>query len=288
MLYLSEGHREALAALCYGILERKGLVLLLGHAGTGKTTLLTCAMERLPQGGIQFAIVVNPTNDTRGFLESVLLSFGIRDIPGSRPRRLALLEKHLIQLQTEGKIAVLIVDEAHRLSSKALEEVRLLGNLEARSEKLMQIILAGQNELRDLLNREACVQLKQRVALRVALRPLTPPEVGHYITSRWSRASGGPRTPFSIPAVELIARLSDGVPRVINTICDNALLVAFGDQSATVESAHVTQSCVELDLAQGPAEAFTAGLLARKTGSEIRKGPESQTFTSPNKWAVGS
>ncbi len=280
MLYLSECHREALAALCYGVLERKGLILLLGQAGTGKTNLLACVRERLPHDDVQLALVSNPMNDARGFLESVVLSFSMCGALGSRQRRLAAIEKHLTRLRDEGKTAVLIVDEAHKLTAKALEEVRVLSNLECGSEKLMQIVLAGQPEMRTRLNRADCAQVKQRIALRVDLRPLTPPEVGHYIACRWSKAQTGraARTPFSIQAVELIARLSEGVPRIINAICDNALLAAFGDRSATVETSHVTQSCVELDLAQAPAEAFTARLLARKTGSESR---------SPHKRAAG-
>ena len=107
-------------------------------------------------------------------METVLLGFGIREIPASKPQRLARLEKHLLQTQADGKIAALIVDEAHKLNTDALEEIRLLGNLEKRSEKLLQIILAGQNELAATMNREDCVQLKQRVSLRVALRPLAP------------------------------------------------------------------------------------------------------------------
>ncbi len=266
MLYLTEFHREALAALCYGVLERKGLLLLLGHAGTGKTSLLTCAVQRLPPGRVQFAPIVNPTNEVRGFLESVLMSMGIRNIPPSRPRRLAMLEEYLMQVQIDGKTAVLVVDEAHKLTSKALEEVRLLSNMEYRSEKLLQIILAGQNEMRELLNRADCVQLKQRVALRVSLRALTPAEVGHYISCRWERASGQSRTPappFTAAAVELIGRMSQGIPRVINVICDNALLAAFGEQKEIVDATHVTQSCIELDLMEAP---------------QLRRAPEGPQF----------
>jgi general secretion pathway protein A len=288
MLYLTDFHREALAALCYGVLERKGLLLLLGHAGTGKTSLLTCAIQRLPPGRVQFAPIINPTNEIKGFLESVLLSFGIRDIPASRPRRLGLLERHLVQTQMEGKIAVLMVDEAHKLSPKALEEVRLLSNLEQSSEKLLQIVLAGQNEMRALLNRADCVQLKQRVALRVTLRTLTPSEVGPYIGHRWLRASGNQRTPFTVPAVEMIARLSHGVPRVVNVICDNALLAAFGERSETVETAHVIQSCIELDLTEAPAEtAADTELPPRKLPSDARRVADSPPFSQRNKWAAG-
>lgn len=254
MLYFTDSHREALAVLCYGLLERKGLIFLLGHAGTGKTTLLARAVMGLPPSRVQFASVVNPMFTSAEFMETVLLGFGIRDIPASRPQRLARLEKHLLQTQAEGKIAALIVDEAHKLSTDSLEEVRLLGNLERRSEKLLQIILAGQNELAATMNREDCVQLKQRVSLRVALRPLSPTDVGRYIACRWARAGGRQRAPFSAQAVELTARVTQGIPRLINVVCDNALLAAFGAQSRMVEASHVSQCCVDLDLLEGAAE----------------------------------
>jgi general secretion pathway protein A len=256
MLYYTDSHREALAALCYGLLERKGLILLLGHAGTGKTTLLARAVLGLPPSRVQFASIVNPTFTSAEFMETVLLGFGLRDVPASKPQRLARLEKHLLQTQTEGKVAALIVDEAHKLSTESLEEVRLLGNLERRSEKLLQIILAGQSELAATMNRDDCVQLKQRVSLRVALRPLAAADVGRYIACRWARAGGRQRAPFSQQAVDLTARVSQGIPRLINVVCDNALMVAFGEQSRVVEASHVSESCVDLDLLDGAAEAI--------------------------------
>lgn len=255
MLYFTDSHREALAVLCYGLLERKGLILLLGHAGTGKTTLVARAVLGLPPSRVQFASIVNPTMTAAEFMETVLLGFGIRDIPASKPQRLVRLERHLLETQMDGKIAALIVDEAHKLNADELEEVRLLGNLERRSEKLLQIILAGQNELAALMNREDCVQLKQRVSLRVSLRPLTPAEVGQYIACRWARAGGKQRAPFSAQAVDLIARVSQGIPRLINVVCDNALLAAFGEESRVVEASHVSQSCLELDLLDGVSSA---------------------------------
>jgi len=254
MLYFTDSHREALAVLCYGLLERNGLILLLGHAGTGKTTLLARAVLGLPPSRVQFASIVNPTFSAAEFMETVLLGFGIREIPASKPQRLARLEKHLLQTQMEGKVAALIVDEAHKLSVDALEEIRLLGNLERRSEKLLQVILAGQSELAATMNRDDCVQLKQRVSLRVMLRPLAPEDVGQYIACRWARAGGRERAPFSQQAVELTARVSQGIPRLINVVCDNALIVAFGEQSRVVEASHVSQSCLELDLLEGSAE----------------------------------
>jgi general secretion pathway protein A len=254
MLYFTDSHREALAMLCYGLLERKGLMLLLGHAGTGKSTLLARAVMGLPPSRVQFASIVNPTFSAAEFLETVLMGFGIREIPAGKPQRLARLEKHLLQTQSDGKVAALVVDEAHKLGTDALEEIRLLGNLEKRTEKLLQIILAGQNELAATMNREDCVQLKQRVSLRVALRPLAAADVGRYIACRWARAGGRQRAPFSAQAIDLTARVSQGIPRLINVVCDNALIAAFGEESRVVEASHVSQSCVDLDLMDGSVE----------------------------------
>jgi general secretion pathway protein A len=262
MLFFTDSHREALAVLCYGLLERKGLMMMVGHAGTGKTTLVARAVVGLPASRVQFAFILNPTFSSAEFMETVLLGFGIRDIPASAPQRVARLERHLTQLQTDGRIAALIVDEAHKLSMEALEEIRLLGNLESHSEKLLQVILAGQNELATLMNREDCVQLKQRVALRVSLRPLTPIEVGQYINCRWTRAGGKQRAPFANEAIDLAARLSHGIPRLINVICDNALIVALGEQCRSVEAQHVIQCAKELDLLEGLPESYTEAELS--------------------------
>lgn len=248
MLFLSASHREALAGVCYGLLDRKGLLLLLGEAGTGKTTLLARAIQRLPANRVQFATILNPVLSPGEFMEMVLLSFGTAEIPTSKPQRLRLFQNHLLQVQAEGRIATLVIDEAHKLTHELLEEVRLLGNLENNAEKLLQIVLAGQNELADALNRGDLLQLKQRVAVRLSLRPLSRFEVAEYVHYRWVRAGGSERLPFTPAALELIARFSRGIPRLVNAICDNALLLAFGEQVALVEPRHIRQSCTDLDL----------------------------------------
>jgi general secretion pathway protein A len=248
VLFLSAGHREALAGLCYGLLDRKGLLVMLGHAGTGKTTLLAKAMQTVPSGSMEFAAVQNPTLTPAEFLEAVLLAFEIREVPASKPQRLALLQGRLLDLYTDGTIATLLLDEAHKLSPEALEEVRLLGNLEHRGEKLLQIVLAGQEELRAVLNRAEMAQLKQRVAVRLSLEPLSPPEVAQYVRHRWASAGGIDNLPFPPAALEHVARFSQGIPRLVNVICDTALLMACGERSTRVEARHVIDSCVDLDL----------------------------------------
>ena len=254
MLFLSASHREALAGLCYGLLDRKGLLVVLGQAGTGKTTLLTKAVQALPASRIEFATVLNPTLTPSEFLESVLIGFGIGEIPASKPQRLLKLHNRLLEVQAENRIAALVIDEAHKLSLEVFEEVRLLGNLENRAEKLLQLVLAGQSDLAATLNRGDLQQLKQRIAGRLSLRPLSRPEVAEYIRHRWMRAGGTPDVPFSPAALELAARLSHGIPRVVNAICDNALLLVFGERAGLVEPRHVIQSATDLDLLETAAE----------------------------------
>jgi general secretion pathway protein A len=255
MLFLSSAHREALAGLCYGLLDRKGFLVILGQAGTGKTTLLSRAIQALPAGRLQFATIYNPTLSPAEFLESVLLGFGVTDIPPTKPQRLMKLQDQLLDLQTDEIIATLVIDEAHKLSPELLEEVRLLGNLENRAKKMLQLVLAGQSDLGRILNREDLLQLKQRIAVRLTLRPLTRTEVTDYIRYRWVRAGGSPDVPFSPAALELVERFSHGIPRVVNAICDTALLAVFGEQGRMVEPKHVIQSCTDLDLMELPTEA---------------------------------
>jgi general secretion pathway protein A len=247
-LYLTAQHREALAGLTYAILARKGFVVLTGNAGTGKTTLLTRILEHLPVSRIQSSVIVNPTLTPSEFLEATLLDFGFTDLPPSKAQRIGMLQSFLWSGHREGKISALIVDEAHKLSLELLEEIRLLGNFESANEKLLQIVLVGQSELDDLLNRENLRQLKQRISMRLAIEPIAETEIEQYIRYRWMKA-GGSEAPFSADAIAGIGRASQGIPRVINVLCDNALLRAFGEESATVEMRHVLAVCRELQFA---------------------------------------
>lgn len=244
-LYLTAQHREALAGITYAIVARKGFVVLTGDAGTGKTTLLTRMLGHLPVSRIQSSVIVNPTLTPPEFLESTLIDFGVREIPASKPQRIAALQSFLWEGQRAGKISALIVDEAHKLSLEVLEEIRLLGNFESADEKLLQIVLVGQSELDDLLDGEPLRQFKQRISLRMALEPLPAEEVQQYIEHRWRKA-GGDGARFSKEAVASIAAASQGIPRVINVICDNALMEAFGERSVSVETHHVMTVCRDL------------------------------------------
>lgn len=246
-LYLTPQHREALAGLTYAILSRKGFVVLTGKAGTGKTTLLTRILAHLPVSRVQSSVIVNPTLTPAEFLEAALLDFGFQEIPPSKAQRVSMLQSFLWSGQRQGKVSALIVDEAHKLTGDVLEEIRLLGNFESANDKLLQVVLVGQKELDDLLNRESLRQFKQRISLRLAIDPLSEAEVGRYIRHRWATA-GGSQLPFSPNALAAIAEASEGIPRVVNVLCDGALIQAFADESQSVEFGHVLVVCRELQL----------------------------------------
>lgn len=246
-LYLTGQHREALAALTYAILAGKGIVVLTGNAGTGKTTLLTRILAHLPESRIQSSVIVNPTLTPSEFLEAALMDFGFKEIPVSKAQRISMLQTFLWRGRRQGKVTALIVDEAHKLTGEVLEEIRLLGNFESANEKLLQIVLVGQCELDDLLNRESLRQFKQRIALRLGIHPLSGTDIEQYIRHRWAKA-GGSEPPFTASAIEGIGEASEGIPRTINVLCDSSLCQAFADKASTVELHHVRTVCRELQI----------------------------------------
>jgi general secretion pathway protein A len=247
-LFLTSQYREALAGLSYAIVERKGFLVLSGVAGCGKTTLLAWVLGRLPCDQVQSSVVLNPMLKPEEFLEMVMLDFGITDIPDSKARRLWMLQNFLLQADREGKINVLIVDEAHKLSVELLEEIRLLGNLENATAKLLQILLVGQPELEELINRQDLWQFKQRINVHLGLQMLTAEEVDQYIQFRWKAAGGSLPAPFTPEAVAAVGKRSTGVPRIVNAVCDNALVAAFAEQAATVSAEHVEAAAQDLRL----------------------------------------
>ena len=249
-LFLPMKHREALAGLTYAILERKGFVVLTGDAGTGKTTLISSVLNRLPPDRIESSIVLNPTLTASEFLEGVMLDFDIHDVPASKAQRLWKLQEFLARVHQEGRFAVLVIDEAHKLSLEVLEEVRLLGNFEGATGKFLQILLLGQSELDEILNRHDLRQLKQRIALRLYIDRLTPSEVQQYIEYRWAKGGARSAPPFTPDAIAGIVQWSQGIPRLINSICDSALLMAFGDESPLVGLNYVRAAATNLALTQ--------------------------------------
>jgi general secretion pathway protein A len=249
-LLMTPTHRESLSGLLYAVYRRKGFVVLTGEAGTGKTVLLRALMRS--SKAAQFSVVLNPTLTRDEFMEMVLLDFGITDIPASKAQRLVRLQDMLSEMQTQGIAPVLIVDEAQRLSVELLEEIRLLTNFETADRKLLQIILAGQPELATVLSRHELRQLKQRIEIRLEIKPLSVSEVGIYIQHRWVRAGGSTPVPFTADAISTIALASAGIPRLVNVICDTALLLAYGGRDATVKGGHIRQALRDLDLREPP------------------------------------
>jgi general secretion pathway protein A len=247
-LFLSSKHREVLAGLTYAISDRKGFAVLTGDAGTGKTTLLNSVLDRLSTARIESSVILNPTLTASEFLETVLLDFDIPDVPASKAQRLWKLQEFLTRTHHQNRVAVLVVDEAHKLSLDVLEEIRLLGNLEGGADKYLQILLLGQSELDDLLNRQDLRQFRQRIALRMSICPLTADQVSQYIAFRWAKAGGKDASPFTRDAVNEVTEWSAGIPRLINSICDTALLMAYGEQSSLVGMHYVREAARSLIL----------------------------------------
>src|SRR5450755_886718 len=227
-LYLSERHAEALAHLLYGINDAGGFVQLTGEVGTGKTTIIRSLLAQTPKNA-EIALILNPRMTAPEFLLTICeeLGIGVPDAATeSRKDLIDILNHYLLRAHADGRRVVLIVDEAQNLTPEVLEQVRLLTNLETESQKLLQIILIGQPELRELLGRNELRQLAQRVTGRYHLNPLSRDETSAYVLHRL-RVAGATTDIFAPSALSEVFRLSAGVPRVINVICDRALLGAY-------------------------------------------------------------
>ncbi|HEY1754862.1 MAG TPA: AAA family ATPase [Bryobacteraceae bacterium] len=247
LIYMTPSHREALVGLAYAVLERKGFVALTGEAGTGKTSLLARTLKTLPASRVASSLVFNPSVNEAEFLELMLMDFGFVDIPTNKAQLFHKFHEFLLQTHAAGKIAVVVVDEAHRLKPSVLEEIRLLSNLELPGQKLLQVVLAGQPELIDVLSQPDLRQLSQRISVRLTIDFLRPKEVEEYIALRWSKSAPTP-PPFSRAAYADIVSWSRGIPRLVNAICDNALMLVFAETASAVESRHVAEACRDLSL----------------------------------------
>src|ERR1700744_2833561 len=226
-LFRSSQHEEALANLIYGVRSRKGFIVLSGEVGTGKTTMLECLRDYLDSQRIDFAFIFNSRLNPEQFFEMMAYDFDLHCDRKSKTSVLFALNALLIEQAERGRTCVLIVDEAHNLEWDVLEEIRLLGNIETRGGKLLQIILAGQPELDRKLDAPNLRQLKQRIVLRCGLEPFTLRDAVEYIQSRLERAGMPDQTIFSEELMAQVHVRAQGIPRVINAICDNLLLTAF-------------------------------------------------------------
>lgn len=244
-LFLGYHHREAYDHLLFGITQRKGFIQITGEIGTGKTTLCRAVLEQL---GPSFAtaLILNPVMSSLQLLRSILHEFGLDDRGNDRVRLLQRLNEFLLERTAEGRDVVLFIDEAQDMPASLLEEVRLLSNLETDDRKLLQIVLLGQPELRAKLERRELEQLRQRILVRYHITPMDRDETEAYIAHRLAVAGSDGRPTFSPRALGSIHRRSRGVPRLINALCDNALLAGFVDGTDRLHWRHVRRAAREL------------------------------------------
>ena len=247
-LYRSPQHEEALANLIYGVQSRKGFMVLTGEVGTGKTTMLECLRDYLDYHRISFAFLFNSRLTPTEFFEMIAYDLDLQCNRSSKTEVLFSLNQLLLQEAGIGSTAVLILDEAHNLDWDVLEEVRLLGNLESRYGKLLQVVLAGQPEFDRKLDAPNLRQLKQRIVLRSSLKPFHERETIEYITSRLERAGMSQQSVFPPDLLEEIHRRSQGIPRLINALCDNLLLTAFAMESHVTSVEMLDEVCQDMRL----------------------------------------
>lgn len=245
-LFYSAKHREAFNHLLYGIRERKGFVQLTGEVGAGKTTLCRAMLEQL-DGHYSTALILNPVMDADQLMKAIAMEFDLPTKGLDRLETLAAINQHLLGLAGQGREAVLIIDEAQDLTDELLEQVRLLSNLETDERKLLQIVLMGQPELRARLNNPRLRQLRQRITVRFHLPPLSRFEIAQYIQHRLevSGAQGGPY--FTRPALWRVHRYSGGIPRLVNAVCDKALLAGYVNQTDRIDCRMVGRAIRELE-----------------------------------------
>ncbi len=241
--FLSHKHKEALSHLIYGVTQRKGIICVTGEIGTGKTTLCRFFLDQLGEK-FKTALILNPYFSDTQLLQAIIKDFGINIKSKSRFSFVWELNGFLLKESENGNNVVLIIDEAQNLNTRQLEQVRLLSNLETEKDKLLQIILAGQPELNNKLDLYDLRQLKQRIMVRYHITPLETNEIDEYISHRLTRAGSSGGIKFTDEAISAISAFSAGTPRLINIICDRALLAGFTEESNTI-GINIINKCIE-------------------------------------------
>ncbi len=248
-LYLTPRQREAFSNLRYGLTVSRGLTLLLGEAGTGKTTLLKSVLAEIDTSNVECVLMSNPTLTRTEFYEFLTAGFKLSpEAANSKTRFLFELSRHLQARNESGGVSAIVLDEAQSLPYDLLEEVRLLSNIDTEKVKLLNVVLAGQPELAARLNEPSLRQLKQRIGLRCELAALDFPETAAYIAGRLKIAGGEPAAIFSREAIQTIHEMSRGIPRTINVICENALIGGFAAHARPVSRSIVEDVCRDFDL----------------------------------------
>ena len=245
-LFLSRVHKEAFSHLLYGIRERKGFLEITGEVGAGKTTLCRALLNQLDRD-TKSAFLFNSTLPELQLLQAILEDFGIAVERRNKGALLRQLNNFLIEELSRGNNVILIIDEAQNLKPAMLEEIRMLSNLETDKEKLFQIILVGQPELKNKLNSPSLKQLKQRIGVRFHITPLENDEVGQYIYHRLQVAGSNGRIHFAPDAIDYIYRFSGGIPRLINLVCDKALLAAYVMETKDLTLPIIEKSVQEIE-----------------------------------------
>lgn len=261
-LFLGEVHREGLATLAYGVQARKGFVLLTGEVGTGKTTLLHALLSQLDRETLA-AFIFNPRLEPLDFFRMLFDEYGIETPCHTKAEYLLALNRFLIGRLEMNQTTLLIVDEAQNLSADMLEEIRLLSNLETPRSKLIQIMLVGQPELWEMLARPELRQLRQRIVLRYQLRPFSGEETGRYVEERLRLAGYTGKGLFKSAGMRAVHELSGGVPRVINILCDGALLLGFARDRSAIGADEVREVAQDLGLLTAPPAAAPEASTAR-------------------------
>jgi general secretion pathway protein A len=284
-LHMTIGHREALAQLVFGVQEQKGFMMLTGEVGTGKTTLVQALIRRLDEN-TAVAHVTNSLLTFEGILEYAFEDLGIAKPGESFAQRLFALQNFLIERRRAGQNTVFILDEAQNFEPYTLEQIRLLSNFETASEKILQIILVGQPELRNRLNLPELRQLKQRISLRAIIPTLTAEDTREYIRTRLRVAGARDFDIFSASAVEGIAKYTGGIPRVVNTVCDHCLTIAYADQVRRISREVVAEAVTYLEGGDRPSSVAAHGRpgLVRAPATERAGPPASPPAVGGRRW----
>lgn len=263
-------HNEALANLHYGVGRRKGFIVITGEVGTGKTLLVRCLLAELRKNNIAFGYVFNPLLPVVEFFQYIMADLGLPYAGRTKSEMLLDLNRFLIQRHARGLITALVVDEAQALRPDLLEEIRLLTNLETSQQKLLQIVLMGQPELEIVLDSPGLRQLKQRVSLRCQLQPLNEAQTRAYVLSRLERAGAAPDVPiFSEEAFSKLQEYSQGIPRIINNLCENSMVNAFAREERLIGPEMITEVATDFRLtAPSLPEESTESITAREDSSE--------------------
>lgn len=265
-LYLGEAHQEGLATLLYAVKARKGFVLLTGEVGTGKTTLLHALLGQLDREALA-AFIFNPRLDPLDFFRMLFDEYGIEGAFRTKAEFLLALNRFLIERLERDQPTLLIVDEAQNLSAEMLEEIRLLSNLETPTSKLIQIMLVGQPELWEMLSKPELRQLRQRIVLRHRLRPFDAEETAHYVEERLRLAGYTGKGVFKRAALKEIHRVTEGVPRLVNTVCDGALLLGYGRDLPALGADAIREVADDLELVpEEPSGAESTQATERRRG----------------------